>query len=52
MPISEVYQINGGFAVKITRTNGKTYRVTSSDYQTMVEYRAEYLAAQAKKRGR
>lgn len=51
MPISEVYEIKNGYAVRITRRNGGTYQVTSEDYQSMVEYRQEYLAAQAKKRG-
>lgn len=51
MPISEVYNIKDGYAVKITRRNGQTYQVTSQDYQSLVEYREEYLAAQAKKRG-
>lgn len=52
MAISEVYNIKGGYAVKITRTNGSSYQVKSDDYQSIVDYRNEYLQAQAKKRGR
>lgn len=51
MPISDVYSIKGGWAVEITRRNGTTYQVKSDDYQSMADYRNEYLVAQAKKRG-
>ena len=51
MSISDIYNIKDGYAVKITRSNGQSYQVKSEDYQSMVEYREEFLAAQAKKRG-
>lgn len=52
MSISNIYRIKDGYAVKITRTNGSSYQVKSEDYQSMVDYRNEYLQVQAKKRGR
>lgn len=51
MSISNIYSIKDGYAVKITRRNGQTYQVKCEDYQSLVEYREEFLAAQAKKRG-
>ena len=50
--ITEPYKIKTGWAVKITRRNQTTYQVSSSDYQSIVDYRNEFLAEQAKKRGR
>ena len=52
MSISLVYEIKGGSAVSIERRNGTKYQVHSPDYQSMVEYRAEYLAEQAKRKVR
>ena len=51
MSISNIYNIKDGYAVKITRSDGQTYQVKCEDYQSLVEYREEFLAAQAKKRG-
>lgn len=52
MSISEPYKIDGGYAVKITRRNGAEYRATSPDYQSIVEYRNDFLEFQKQKQKR
>lgn len=52
MPISEIKQTKDGYAVEIKRSNGTTYKVTSEDYQSMVDYRNEYLESQARRKTR
>lgn len=47
--ITEPYQIKDGWAVKITRRNGTSYQVKSEDYQSIAEYREEFLAAVQKR---
>lgn len=48
--ITEPYQIKDGWAIKITRRNGTSYQVKSEDYQSIVDYREEFLAAALKRK--
>lgn len=47
--ISKPYKAGEIWAVSITRKNGQTYRVTSDDYQAIVDYRAFFLSQQKQK---
>ena len=47
--ISEPYKTKNGYAITIVRKNGASYRVTSDDLQSLVEYREEFLAARQKR---
>lgn len=47
--ITEPYKIDGGYAVKIIRRNGSEYRAISPDYQSVVDYRNEFLEFQKQK---
>lgn len=49
--ISEIQQDKDLFFVRITRRNGTSYRVTSEDYESVQEYRNEFLGT-AKQRSR
>ena len=48
--ITEPYKIETGWAVDITRKNGKKYRVTSEDKQSIVDYRAFFLSQKQRSR--
>lgn len=48
--ITEPYAIGREWGVQITRKNGTTYVVRSDDYQSIVDYRKEFIEQATKRK--